>query len=148
MKTKSLYLALSLVAICMTAGPLFAQRTLTLRVNVPFNFVSEGKSFPAGEYEIYQLAAKSVVLRNMDTRSSVIENTVSEDIAPTASARNALVFHRIEGHYFLQRITMASPQVSQQLWESPMEVELAKASARRKFDVVSVLAHGSAAGGK
>lgn len=108
MKTKSLYIAMAMVAICMSTSSLFAQSNLKLRANVPFNFVAENKTFAAGEYEITQLQPNIIVLRNVDTHFSAIEKTQIGPQVDIGSGPDSLVFQHIQGEYFLKQLTARS----------------------------------------
>ena len=146
MKTKTLSFALIVVAFCMTAGNLFAQSNLMLRVNVPFDFVADGKAFSAGNYEITQLQENILVLRNTAAHSSAIERTQADPTALAAQGTNTLVFHLTQGHYFLAQILTKDTNLTHKLGVSEREKELAKGKPASKPEIVSVLASTGNAG--
>lgn len=146
MKIKTLSFALTLITFCLLAGNLFGQSNMVLRANVPFDFVADGKAFPAGNYEITQLAEKFLVLRNMRANSSAIERTVNDPTAPAARGTNTLVFHLIQGHYFLAQVRTSATQLTHNLGVSEREKELAKGTPASKPEIVSVLASPGSAG--
>lgn len=141
MKTKTLSFALTLVAFCMLAGNLFGQSNMKLRATVPFDFEADGKAFAAGSYEITQLEPNYLVLRNVKNHSSALEHTAQGGIDSQARGRNVLVFHSIQGHYFLAQVATESSSTAYQLSVSEHEKEMAKATPKPLQQTVSVAAN-------
>lgn len=141
MKTKTLSFALTLVAFCLLGGNLFAQSNLKLRAAVPFDFEANGKTFAAGQYEITQLEPNYLVLRSLKNHSSALEPTVQRVTESKALGQNALVFHSIQGHYFLAQIATQSSSTAHQLSVSEHEKEMAKATPNSLPETVSVAAN-------
>lgn len=130
MRTKTLSFALTLVAFCMLAGNLFGQSNMKLRATVPFDFEADGKVFAAGNYEVTQLEPNYLVLRNVTTHASALEHTAQRGIDSKARGKDALVFHSIQGHYFLAQIATQTSPTAHQLSVSEREKEMAKATPR------------------
>jgi hypothetical protein len=148
MKTKSVYLAAALATMFLLAGNAVAQSNLQIRVNVPFQFVAEDKTFAAGEYEITQMNETVLVLRNLDDHLSAVEKTGPSPHEESTRGVTAVVFHHVGGQYFLDQVTTRSAQSAYQLLVSSQEKHLAQARPMPTLNVVSVAAHDNGIGGK
>jgi hypothetical protein len=88
-----------------------AARAETIEVNVPFPFLVNHETFPAGRYQLEQdqLVGPSVmIIRGMDTPQAAIVAT--HEAGGRGPRKPALQFERHENQYRLQNI-----------WESPTE---------------------------
>ena len=132
----------------LLAGSALAQSNLHIRINVPFQFVAEDKTFAAGDYEITQLEENVLVMRNVDDKSTAVEKTSAGRCAPGTQGVTALVFHRINDHYFLEQVTTRSSESAHQLSMSEQENRMAKARPIPTLTVVSLVAHDNGIGGK
>ena len=148
MKARSLYLAVSLATVLLLAGGALAQSNLKIHVTVPFPFVAEDKTFAAGKYEITQLHENVLVLRNLDNRFSAIEKTGTGRCAPGTQGVTALVFHHVEGEYFLEQVTTKFGASAHQLLVSTQEKQIAQSHPMPTTNVVSVVVHDNEIGGK
>jgi hypothetical protein len=148
MKTKSLYLAAALATMFLLTGNALAQSNLHIRVNVPFQFVAEDKTFAAGDYEITQVDEKVLVLRNVDDHSTAMEKTSEGRCAAGAQGVTALVFHEVGGAYFLKQVTTKSAPTAYELTASSVEKQLTRSHPMPTLNLVSVLAHDNGIGGK
>ena len=86
-------------------------RAANLEVNVPFSFIVNHETFPAGRYQIEQdsLAGPTVwTIRGMNTSQSAI--IVTREAGGQGPSKPALQFERRENQYRLSNI-----------WESPTE---------------------------
>ena len=92
----------TLVFALAAAGAVNAQ-TLTARASIPFNFVVNGKTLPAGNYVIYEtIQSRTLVIRGMDNHAAAL--AVPASVAPDiAQASGQLVFHRYGDLYFLSQ---------------------------------------------
>lgn len=120
------------------AGTVSAQDAL-LRANIPFNFVINGKTLPAGDYTVRQNRAQgTVVVRAADSSVGVL-STVLPTVAPFARAGNArLVFHVSGDRYFLEQIWEDASNGSE-LPKARYERELAAHGNRFKEIVVAAI---------
>lgn len=92
--------ALLLMTLVGLTGLLNAQTSTTITAQVPFAFVANGKTMPAGECTI----AVDVDGRTLLSISSGERHTFALPIAdesPNAREKTALVFHRYGNQYFL-----------------------------------------------
>ncbi len=102
---------LAAVAACATAA--FASDTMT--VNVPFNFETHGKTFPAGKYEVeFDSTQSSLALYSKtDTRKSFMWVASPAEYS-SKMARLALKFDsEADGTHALRSIRLAT-------WETPV----------------------------
>jgi hypothetical protein len=95
--------ALLLMTLVGLMGLLNAQSSTTIKTQVPFDFVANGKTMPAGECTI----AVDVNGRTLLSISSGEQHAYALPIAdesPSARKKTALVFHRYGNQYFLVAI--------------------------------------------
>jgi hypothetical protein len=116
-------LGLLLVAACANA------QTLKVTANVPFDFVVDKATLPAGAYSIDEITHGSAALtiRNRDAGVSKMQ------LADHANSLNAspdtrLVFHRYGERYFLSQIWIAGETSGREFPISKREAEMAKNS--------------------
>jgi hypothetical protein len=140
MKNKVLAtLALSIL-VGSLAAPLSAQ-TITLKANIPFQFVVEGKTMPAGEYLLQKGGSLFVSLRSFGEKSAVLSPVISSGILDSGTRNEAkLYFHRYGDQYFLSGIWDGYIDKGLVLPESHTERELAKSASLGQAESVVVLA--------
>jgi hypothetical protein len=123
---KKQVLALLGLGLLLATASAYAQ-TIRLKANVPFNFIVNRATLPAGEYTIESMNLQGTVLsiRDSDQRpkSMVISNRCE---SAKASAQTKLVFHRYGDRYFLAQIWLAGNKSGHELPKSAREVEVAK----------------------
>jgi len=112
---------LLLVAACANA------QSLKVTANVPFNFVVDKATLPAGAYSIESIssaASSTLLIQNSDARiqMAVLPNS-AQSLNPSESTR--LVFHRYADHYFLAQIWVSGNTSGRQFRRSSREAELA-----------------------
>jgi len=127
-------LGLLLVAACANA------QSVKVKANVPFDFVVDKATLPAGDYSIDQLSAnsKALAVRNHDAGAQmiVLSNTANR---LNASGETCLVFHRYGERYFLSQIWIQGEAEGLQLSMSKHEAEIAK-NLQRDQDIVIMAA--------
>jgi hypothetical protein len=97
---KSKLTSLLVVAVVMLIGlPVFAQ---SLRANVPFDFIANGKTIAAGQLRISSLNTDYRLLMNVQAHQSVLCRTVTMEKGGPGQPK--LVFHRYGSEYFLVQI--------------------------------------------
>lgn len=140
MKTKVLAtLALSIL-VGSLAAPLSAQ-TITLKANIPFQFVVEGKTMPAGEYLLQKSGSLFVSLQSFGEKSAVLSPVIVSGILDSGNRSEAkLYFRRYGDQYFLSGIWDGYIDKGLVIPESHTERELAKSASLGKSDTVFVLA--------
>ena len=115
-------LSLLLVAACASAQTV-------AKVNVPFGFVVNKATLPAGAYRIDSVSNTSstpiLALRSEDARvAMLIMGNHATSAEPSENSR--LVFRRYGDQYFLSQIWMAGETSGHELPISRREAELAK----------------------
>ena len=124
-------LGLLLVAACANA------QTLGVTANVPFDFVVNKATMPAGEYSVKAISessAAALALRNRDSNSTMIALS-NEARSLNPSQETKLVFHRYGERYFLSQIWVAGERSGREFAVSKREVEMAK-NVQRDQDVI------------
>jgi len=104
------------------AGLVNAQTSVRIKAQVPFGFVANGKTMPAGECIISNVVAASGLLTIRSGKQSVFALPMAVE-SPNVSNKTALVFHRYGGRYFLAGIKYQG-EISYQLPASRLEGEL------------------------
>jgi hypothetical protein len=120
----SILLGLFLLA---AAAPGQAQQPL--RVKIPFGFVADKVSLPAGEYMIQPARFGSSVLivqRIGSHRGEAAMVTTHAASANNWKSESCLVFRVYDNRYFLSEMWTAGTSTGRQLLTSPIEKELAK----------------------
>ena len=119
--------ALFILLALMMVGESMAQ-TIRMKANVPFDFIVNGSSLPAGEYTIQSFGAidgKTLRLGNVGNHQGALVNTVGMETAK-ASRQTKLIFHRYGDRYFLAQVWVEGSDQGRQLPMSHRESELAK----------------------
>ncbi len=120
---RNLLFAAALALVVTTAA---SAQTISLKVNVPFNFIVNRASLPAGEYSVQSMDDNGRVLaiRDLDTKATslVISNPCrSRDSA----SQTKLIFHRYGDRYFLNQIWVEGNNAGHELSTSAREKEVA-----------------------
>jgi hypothetical protein len=110
------------VALLLAAVSAFAQTTHTIRVKVPFPFVTAGKSWPAGDYRVQiRTDNRTLTLSSPGIASATVRTTTDER---SGEGRTYLRFQRYGDRWVLQEVTQDG--TAQVLNSSELESELAK----------------------
>ncbi|MBZ5721092.1 MAG: hypothetical protein LAO03_11990 [Acidobacteriia bacterium] len=127
------------LGLVLVAASAFAQ-TIRVKADIPFNFIVDKQTLPAGEYTVksMDMAGSSLSIRNKDEKPlSLVLSLPCEKLA--ASQNTKLVFHRYGDQYFLAQIWVAGSAAGHQLLESRQEIELARDSAAKDVTVTASL---------
>jgi len=142
---KSIYSLFVIASLLLIAPEIsaYGQPARLIRANIPFNFVVQDKSLPAGEYTIERIqvaASEALKIQSRDGRLTFI--------VPVRSSRAAqnqdevrLVFNQLGGQYFLRGATGFEAETSYALLRSRTEDALAKSMKTSNRITVSVPAH-------
>ncbi len=101
MKMKKNAATLLMLTLVGLTGLVNAQTSASITAQVPFDFVANGKTMPAGECMI-TIAARNGLLSVYSGRQHAYALPAAQ--VPNARKRTALVFHRYGNHYFLVAI--------------------------------------------
>jgi hypothetical protein len=85
-------------------GIAFAQTAHTIRVKVPFPFVTAGKSWSAGDYRVQIRTDNSIVTLNSPGMASATVLTTTDD--RSGERRTYLRFQRYADHWVPQEVTI------------------------------------------
>ena len=111
-------LGLLLVAACANA------QTLKVAAKVPFDFVIDKASLPAGNYSIDAIgSSKALIVRGAEGAKMVQSDAA---VTLNRSENTRLVFHRYGDRYFLSQIWVEGESEGRQLHISRREAEVAK----------------------
>ena len=102
MKMKKNAATLLMLTLVGLTGLVNAQTSARITAKVPFDFVANGKTMPAGECMI-TIAARSELLSVYSGRQHAYALPVADE-SPNARKRTALVFRHHGNHYFLVAI--------------------------------------------
>jgi len=117
---------LMVVLALMMVGEAAAQ-TVRMKANVPFDFVVNGSTLPAGEYSIQSFGTadgKTLLVKNADLTDKALVNSISVQSLRSAK-ETKLVFHRYGDRYFLAEVWTEGNDRGNELPKSSREVETA-----------------------
>lgn len=103
-------------------GLAHAQTSTTIKAQVPFDFVANGETMPAGECTI-QIMVNGQTLLSIDSGKQHVFSLLSGYGSPNGSKETALVFHKYGDRYFLAGIKRANG-IGYELPSSRIEGEL------------------------
>jgi len=102
-------------------------QTIKVKVNVPFNFIVNRATLPAGEYLVQSVddAGKVLAIRDLATNTTnlVVFNSCR---SLESTSQTKLIFHRYGDRYFLNQIWVEGNDSGHELSPSPREREVAK----------------------
>ena len=123
MKRNLLLFAVALTLLVTTASA----QTIKVQAKIPFNFVINGATMPAGEYLVESMDRDGGVLAirdsNLKTTNLVIANACESHKAAT---HTKLIFHRYGDRYFLSQVWIQGNNRGRELRTSAREIEVAK----------------------
>ena len=121
---KQVLTLIGVLSLLVSAGSAFAQAT-KINVDVPFNFVVNRTTMPAGSYTISNIGmGGTLVLRGTDNKAIKLVNA-SYDHLSKPSDRTKLVFRCYGNRYFLSQIWMEGSDRGRQLPRTAAETEVA-----------------------
>lgn len=125
---KRLTLALvGVLGLLVAVGPVYAQE-FHLKADIPFQFTVNGRTLPAGEYQVLSAGIPSnrgiLQIRNAEGQSSIL-NALPVQLRSTAK-NSKLVFNRYGDQYFLSKMWMDGEGDGYEVPQSRLEKELAK----------------------
>ena len=127
-RLRSAFLGLGLLMVVSSAQ---AQET-RVKADIPFDFIVGNQVLSAGEYMVASEGATNqvIVIRSNDRKTATLALTNSCS-SSKPSDTTKLVFHRLDGRYFLSQAWMEGNSGGRQLPASRFEVQLAKNSNAR-----------------
>jgi hypothetical protein len=104
-------------------GLLNAQMSTTIKAQVPFDFVANSETVPAGECTIAVVVSNGRTVLLISSGKQHVYAVPNADESPKASKETALVFHQYGDRYFLAGIKREG-RIGYQLPTSRLEGEL------------------------
>jgi hypothetical protein len=111
---------------------------LRVKAEIPFDFVVGNQVLPAGEYTVMTegAARQAIWIRSNETKASAVSIAFSSSASGNGEA-SKLVFHSLDGRYFLSEIWTAGYDQGLQLPKPRMEVQLAKNNPTAVFSLAA-----------
>ena len=101
-------------------------QTAPLKANIPFNFIVNKTTLPAGEYTLQRLGSSQTIMLIQNTESQITKVVLPNACASQhPSERTKLVFRRYGDRYFLAQIWTAGANRGRELPKSKLETEVA-----------------------
>src|SRR5678815_3213196 len=139
MKTK-LMLSTTVLALLVTTAA--SAQSISVRANVPFSFIVNRITLPAGEYLVESADNQGRALRFANLNSQARDLVISNYCGGVAAAtQTKLIFHRYGDRYFLKRIWVAGNSAGHELLTSPRETEVAKDFSMQEVVLTLSLIH-------
>ena len=115
----------------------------SIRVSIPFDFNVEGKTLPAGDYEVRRINDEptELLIQNVNHRRDETMFQTEPLDAPRIPNHSLLVFHRYgENGYFLSAVMTAGDQTGEELRPTRAERTLRSEMANNNAhpDIVTV----------
>ena len=126
-------LGLFLVAACANA------QTMKVTADIPFNFVVDKASLPAGSYSIDSVSSSKALMFRGDNAQENLIVLSNRTETLNASPNTRLVFHRYGDQYFLAQIWVQGETAGRQLRITRREAEVAK-NTQAQNDVIVLAA--------
>jgi hypothetical protein len=114
-------------ALALVVTTVAGAQTIKVKVNVPFNFVVNRATLPAGEYLLQSVddEGKVLAIRDLDTNTTRLVS-FNSCTSPESASQTKLIFHRYGERYFLNQIWVEGNNSGHELSPSPREKEVAK----------------------
>ena len=122
-KISRLLVAVSLFAV-LAGSSVYAQSSVVVKMDVPFEFRVGGQTLPSGVYTISALNPNLVVIRSKNGHQSAPVMTNALQINQ-ARSDGRLIFNRYGEFYFLSQIWTPGEAVGRKLVQSGAEREIA-----------------------
>jgi len=122
----AIYKAMILVALlAIPATTLYAQQTGS-RFNVPFSFVVNGQTLPAGDYFIESLWWNAVAFHNLLKNEPGLV-VLAQYGQRTQESQTKLIFHRCGDHYILASAELPNTNLARAFLTGKVEGEVVQA---------------------
>lgn len=109
MKMRFAGILLTLIGALAMGGAAQAQSGSKIVVNLPFEFVANGKTLPAGTYTVSRVTDNvfgGLILSNYDNHASVIVNPI--EVKEARATKSEVRFEQVGDQLFLNRIQTQS----------------------------------------
>jgi len=135
---KKQLMALVGVGLLLATVSAYAQ-TIRVKAQVPFDFIANHETLPAGEYSIQSLGFDSTLLiRNADMKEHAIVNSNRCESGKPAE-KTKLVFRKYGDRYFLAEVWVEGMESGHAFAKSPREAEVARDFTMQNVVIVASL---------
>jgi hypothetical protein len=137
----NVYGALMLIALVLVVSVPMTQAQARAKANVPFDYsLNNGKSMPAGTYEISSVSNTALAVRNLDAREAclVIDSLHVQASQAVGTPHAKLVFRQYGNQYFLAEIWNGQSNIGIAFPESKREKELQVARDSHQPELVVI----------
>ena len=122
---KTLMLFAAALALFVTTAA--SAQTIHMKADIPFGFILNGATLPAGEYSVTSMDVRGQVLEFSDLNSHHNNLIISNSCRSLkAATKTKLVFHRYGDRYFLKQVWVAGNDAGRELPTSRREEEVAR----------------------
>jgi len=113
----------------------------SMRVSIPFDFNVQGKTLPAGEYEVRRINDEptGLLMRNLNAKHDNIVFETEPKIDRSITKNDELIFTRYGDSYFLSEIVTAGEQTGEEVYPSHREKELKREMMSRNQEQPEVV---------
>jgi hypothetical protein len=133
MRYKTLGLTLLLLFV-LSATNLFAQSHITFKIDVPFDFIVNDHTMPAGQYTITQASNDWEVISGDAGRVVTFAPAVVDG---ASGSNNLLIFHQLGDKYFLAELWPSGSTRGRAVGGHSLEREARKSLVARNVKVIS-----------
>ncbi len=111
-----------------------------IRASIPFDFIIEGRTLPAGRYEIRRVSDESVglLIRNVYDKHDKAMFETEPVYLRTMPSKDVLVFNRYGDTYFLSEVETASEQTAREAYPSRKERHMRQQMAKNQVEPQTV----------
>jgi hypothetical protein len=105
MRKQSLRILIALIGVVGSGGAARAQDLDKVVAKIPYEFVVDGETFPAGSYQVDRVSSsddRKLVLRNLDNHASVL--VVPVFVESNSADQVRISFERVGEELFLSKI--------------------------------------------
>ena len=95
-----------------------------LRARIPFDFIVNGKTLPAGEYRVGRFMSASAFSVSSEETKQTASFLTSPVHSPSGVRPATLIFHRYGRQYFLYQVWTDDPHYGVEVPKSKLEREL------------------------
>jgi hypothetical protein len=131
-------LLLFAAALALAVTTFASAQTIKVKVKVPFGFIVNRATLPAGEYVVQSVddLGKVLAIRDLDTNTTnlVAFNSCTSLVS---ASQSKLIFHRYGDRYFLNQIWVEGNNLGHELGLGPREKEVAKDFSVREVVLIA-----------
>lgn len=117
-------LVLGIFTVLASVSSVSAQDVLSFKI--PFKFSVGNKTMSAGNYDLKKLSSSRYILRNAETKKSMLVISDFDTAEIGLESKESLVFNRYGETYFLRQVFVNRNQLGKEILESKQERSMRK----------------------